>query len=457
MFTYGVQYYRPPGPNKGEWERDLDRLTSLGFNSIKIWVMWNWCEPMDGVFDLEDIDFMLSLCDRKGIKVVPNVILENAPHWVVKKFPEGQYVNNTMRKFTPQARANTPTGGWPGLCLHHSEVRTLAERFVINVVNSLKTHSCILAWDCWNEPHWEPRSEPYMNHEDNLWCYCESTVSEYRRWLRQTYGNNIELLNQDWMQRYSDWNQIQPPTRYGGYPDMINWRRFAIESLSETMEWRAATIRRHDSSRPVMSHSSVPGYDAGFGEWGCNDHELVNSLDLYGRSAFPLWENDPLWLEGFRWSIIRSAADSRPIWLSELQGGAASSPLGLFRSSSPNPNHFRSWIWLAIASGATGVMYWQYRNEKLGPEAPGFGLTEVNGEITDRTLYAGEIGKVIQRYEELFLNREVTPSKFAIVVDMSNYLLCRAAQMNENESIASSRGIFKGLWDLGRVAELVTY
>jgi beta-galactosidase len=42
------------------------------------------------------------------------------------------------------------------------------------------------------------------------------------------------------------------------------------------------------------------------------------------------------------------------------------------------------WMWNALAAGATGVMFWQWRPELLGPESPGYGLTTADGSSTDR-------------------------------------------------------------------------
>ena len=59
---YGSQYYRPPFPYRGCWENDLDNMVSLGFNTVKLWAVWNWIEREPGVFQFDDLDALTALC-----------------------------------------------------------------------------------------------------------------------------------------------------------------------------------------------------------------------------------------------------------------------------------------------------------------------------------------------------------------------------------------------------------
>ena len=41
-FIYGVQYYRAPTPDRPHWKPDLEKIRSLGFTHVKLWVQWRW-------------------------------------------------------------------------------------------------------------------------------------------------------------------------------------------------------------------------------------------------------------------------------------------------------------------------------------------------------------------------------------------------------------------------------
>ena len=41
MFTFGTQYLRGASPDRSEWEKDMIHMRDLGFNTIRIWIVWN--------------------------------------------------------------------------------------------------------------------------------------------------------------------------------------------------------------------------------------------------------------------------------------------------------------------------------------------------------------------------------------------------------------------------------
>jgi beta-galactosidase len=78
-----------------------------------------------------------------------------------------------------------------------------------------------------------------------------------------------------------------------------------------------------------------------------------------------------------------AAARGRPMWQAELQGGRGRRDV---RSQTPHPRPESTslWMWNALAAGASGIVFWQWRPELLGPESPGYGLTTPAGDPTLR-------------------------------------------------------------------------
>jgi beta-galactosidase len=52
-------------------------------------------------------------------------------------------------------------------------------------------------------------------------------------------------------------------------------------------------------------------------------------------------------------------------------------------------------MWNALACGASGVMFWQWRPELLGPESPGYGLCLPDGRPSSRTEAAAELARIV--------------------------------------------------------------
>ena len=292
MFVYGAQFHRPPNPPRAQRRRDIKNLKKLGFNTVKMWCPWNWLNPAEGVYDFEELIEIMEFAAEEGLKVLVNTVLENAPYWLSDKYPDALYVNSKGMRMELQARDNTPTGGWPGLCLDHPGALKHASDFLGAMAKTLGKYDNLLLWDCWSEPHIEPvsMSHQYGTIEDWLFCYCDHTKAKYRMWLQEKY-DTLDGLNEAWFRKYRDWSEVNPPRLFGGaYPDMINWRRFMAEEIAVQMAWRVEVLKRNDPGKhPVMSHSSIPYHTQGLGKWGCDDFLLAEKTDKYGLSVFPGW------------------------------------------------------------------------------------------------------------------------------------------------------------------------
>ena len=48
MFVYGTQYLRGFTPEKDQWEKDMESMKKLGFNTIRTWMVWNAIERSEG-------------------------------------------------------------------------------------------------------------------------------------------------------------------------------------------------------------------------------------------------------------------------------------------------------------------------------------------------------------------------------------------------------------------------
>jgi beta-galactosidase len=114
----------------------------------------------------------------------------------------------------------------------------------------------------------------------------------------------------------------------------------------------------------------------------------------------------------------------------------------------------RSWNWLAVASGAKGIIYWAYLAEATGREATGFGLVNQDGTTTERAEEAAHNNELIQAHWDLI--REFRPKpRVAILFDDDNPLLAYAMSGNEEVSTASFRGYYKALWNMDLWADFI--
>ena len=68
--TIGVCYYPEHWP-KDIWENDLDRMLDMGIRFVRIAEFaWTIMEPEENRFDFTLFDEFISLCEKKGMKVI---------------------------------------------------------------------------------------------------------------------------------------------------------------------------------------------------------------------------------------------------------------------------------------------------------------------------------------------------------------------------------------------------
>jgi beta-galactosidase len=390
MTIIGAQYYRPPNPPRADWARDLQRMRDAGMNTVKLWACWSWMEPRPGEYDFADLDELFDLAHAAGLQVVVNTILEDAPYWLEQRHPEARYRDAEDRPVHLGAAMNTPGGGWPGLCFDNDAVWDAGARFLAALVHRYDAHPALLAWDVWNEPHLEPAS--YF--PDRIYCYCDASLARFGGWLRKRHGS-IDALNAAWERRYSDWSQVAPPRIFESVPDLVEWREHWFANLAEWLSRRVAVVRDGArEGRTVMTHVALSGFTGQLASHTLDEFTLTDHVDVFGTSSFPTWLMADDHVEHlFNLETARDAARGKPFWQAELQGGRGRRN-GLASTGQPHPAVLELWMWNALATGAEGVVFWQWRPELLGPESPGYGLTTPDGSSTARVAAATRVAEL---------------------------------------------------------------
>ncbi|MEV0713260.1 beta-galactosidase [Asanoa sp. NPDC050611] len=387
----GAQYYRPPNPPRDDWERDLARMRSAGFDTVKLWACWSWMQPTPDTIDFADLDRLLDLAHEQGLGVVVNTILENAPYWLAARHPAAHYHDHEQRPVRLTAAMNTPGGGWPGLCFDNPAVWEAAASFLTAVVSRYREHPALRVWDVWNEPHVEPAS--YF--PDRLYCYCAASVAAFVAGLRSSYGS-LDALNSAWSRRFSDWDQVEPPRLFEAVPDMVDWRSHWFRNLAAWLDRRCAVVRAADPAHAVMTHVALSGFTGQLATHTLDEYTLTAPVDVFGTSSFPTWLMADDHVEHlFNLDTARGAADGKPFWQAELQGGRGRR-YGRDSTPHPAPSTVALWMWNALAAGASGVMFWQWRPELLGPESPGYGLCAPDGSVTERVAAASGFAAAVR-------------------------------------------------------------
>lgn len=441
---YGAQYYRPPFPEKECWERDMQNMKGLGFNCVKLWAVWNWIEQEQGSFDFSELDKLVELAVREGLKVIINTIPEGAPYWTYRGNKEDLYRMSDGRVVEYGGPANLPSGGWPGLCMDQPQFAQQVSSFIEETARHFSEHPAVCAIDVWNEPH----LEPMYDYRDQLLCYCGHSKQEFTRWLQKKY-KTLESLNLAWYRTYQEWNQVTPPPRFGTWADMMDWRKFWLENLQRWLRIRVDACRKGAPDMKVQTHVAYSGVlgnriAGGLANELGDEFLLAKEVDIFGLSSFPKWlmGEAHIYRHLLHSEMIAEAAHGKVFYQVELQGGAGKP--GLLGGEVPNARDVTLWNWNTILAGGKGSVYWQYAPEPAGVESPGFGLTGFMGENTERSLTAEKMARQLQTPELEYGQRVLAVN--AVYVSRNSDLLCFCSERREEMYAGSISGVYQAAY-----------
>ena len=283
LFPLGTHLAREPMPPMSELKQDMENMKRHGFNLIKLQENWSVDEPLEGHTDFSRYEELIDYAAHLDLGVYLGLTCEQAPAWLWRKHPGCRMVGRNGLPVAYQAQSTLPADGKPGPCYDHLGAKADQERFIHALVTTLGRFENIVIWNTWQEiAYW---SENFTGQDV---CYCENTLSAYRAWLREKYGD-LDSLNRAWNTRYLDWASIMSD-RYAirhPQPHNTDWAIFMRHvQIGNILRGRAETIRAADPlNRPVFAHKGGPVIGSGE-DWTYAAHPGFPRLLLLSRLAF---------------------------------------------------------------------------------------------------------------------------------------------------------------------------
>ena len=445
-FPVGVEHYRGPTPKLAVWDEDYARLSAAGFRVVRSHSYWNHMEPRPGMYELDDFDLMFELAEKHGLYVWLDIMLGThgaCPEWLTREHPDMRVVNYRGETVMPHAGAAYPQGGVIH-CYDHPAWREYGGALLRHVVSRYKDRPSLLIWGLWDgvaiSAAWSPQGGGYP-------CYCQHTLARYEAWLRERF--TLDELNQRLLRRYRRWEDVEPPRSNGNVVEMLLYRRFHYENLAGHLQWMVDQTKQLDPVHETRAHGAwlprpwdelcAPHADS----WGMSmpSNHLLTSRDPYKLSERAF---------AFDWS--RNVGKHGRWWNEEIYAGMSRG--GVTWKKQSDPEETTTLLWMTLASGAAGAMYWQYRPEYLSFESPGYNLVALDGQPTkrfDATVQA--IGQIEGMREHLPL--ECPRAEVAVVYHPESQELFN--YNDEGDRFTSDlRGIHRTLWTHGIPVDVVS-
>lgn len=438
---FGFQYYRAPTPIRENWEGDLRKIAADGFNVVKFWVQWRWNNPAPGIYDFSDLDELMRLSAEVGLKVVLNFIMDVAPAWLYRAYPDCVMETCSGEKLYPTSTMCRQIGGAPGPCFHHTTAAEKKYDFLRVAVDHFKDAPALHSWDIWNEPELTVAIKRVAVMEDIV-CYCPHCLAAFRDYLREKYVS-LETLNASWGRNYVFWEEIEPPRVRGTTNDMQDWRLFFLDTLTEDAQKRTEIIRKTDASHAVTCHTvPIPLFNSI--TCASDDFEIAKFCDYFGNSAGS---------DAFSARMLASVARGKSVINSEIHAVWGSTEVNYRR---PDEQSVLRHIAVGLGNGVKGFLFWQYRPEILGLEAPAWGSVGLDGKDTSWHREVIRINRYLQENREIIMSAPAPSADTAVFVDKRNEI-CMWNVTGDTSCYGNSlRGAFGMLYDNHRNVDFIT-
>lgn len=439
---HGTQYYRTPTPLPEEWEKDISNFEKYNIDAFQIRMNWRWNERKENEYDFSDVDKLIELAEKNGRKVVMKFLLECAPQYIYEKY-EGTRIGPKGEKLRPGSHGAF-YGGWLP-CFTNPKVLERALLFVEKVAERYAGNKNIILWNAWNEIRNKPIEE----------CYCPHCRKAFGKYLKNKFGT-VENLNKHYGTAEESFETINLPIMPHGFWDIYEFKKFkGSHELHRFLKEIYNVVRKYDQKTPIMCHAGFcSAFQTHVGDV-VDDYNVSKAVDFWGTSL-PFDTNmddldnriSMMLLGDFMRSVDKNYFNH------EIYPG-----LGMFNDYD-TPFDLKFKLYTALAGGAKGIVYWQYRAERVGMEQDCAGIMRVDGTPRPVAFEVQKFGADIHKNMKYLAGSEVEQGEVAIVFDFNSMLMSEIEESTgtdfkynlDNDRVyygKSHRGMYTLLKNLG--------
>jgi len=362
LFSSRIRYggdYNPEQWSRNIWVEDIKLMAEAGVNLVTVGVFsWSMLEPSEGQFCFEWLRDVLDLLHASKIGVDLATPTASPPPWVSVDYPESLPVDERGVRYRHGSRQH--------LCVLSPDYRRLAHRIVEQLASEVGDHEAIELFHVHNE---------YANHVP--FCYCPQHEAAFRAWLARRYGS-LQEVNEAWgttfwSQRYSSFEQIIPPQHTPTWVNpgqQLDFRRFSSDAFFNAFQDEVGVLRRTRPDVPVTTNLMGLFEPLDYFEWA--PWLDVLSTDNYPNPADP----DAPVNSAMHCDLVRSLNKSLPWMVMEQSPGRVNWQM---RNVAKRPGEMRAYSYQAIARGARGLLFFQWRASRSGAEKFASGMVGHSG------------------------------------------------------------------------------
>jgi len=396
---YGGDYNPEQWP-EAVWLEDARLMQAAGVNFISLGIFsWAKLEPEPGRYDFAWLDRVIDLLWSHQISLCLATATASPPAWFARLHPEGLAVGRAGDRFTHGSRQH--------YCPNSVAYRQASVRLITQLAQRYGRHPAVALWHINNE----------LGCHINA-CYCDVCAAEFRHWLRRRYGS-LEALNAAWgtafwSQIYGDWSEIQLPNRtptLGNPTQCLDHQRFVSDGLRAILLAETAAIRAVVPEAKITTNGVFTMKPADYRDWF--QHCDVAALDCYPDPTLGLVEVRASALCNDHYRCFK---DGLPFILMEQVTSQVN-----WRATNvlKQPGQMRALSYAALAHGADGIMFFQWRASRAGAEKFHGALLPHAGPDTRVHREVVQLGRELRSLTAIAGAR--TPARVALLQSWENH------------------------------------
>ncbi|MFJ8047298.1 beta-galactosidase [Streptomyces luteogriseus] len=404
--THKIRYGGDHNPEQWPqevWDEDHRLFTRAGIDTLTVGVFtWSVTQPGPDTYDFTVLDRVLDRAAAEGRRVCLATGTAALPPWLATRHPEVNRTDFEGRRHRYGQRHN--------FCPSSPAYREHATALASRLAERYADHPTLLAW--------------HINNEYGGACYCDLCAGAFREWLRDRHGT-LDSLNDAWWttfwsHRYTDWDQIEPPsalTEHWRGPDhtafqgiTLDWFRFTTDALLGCFLAEKEAIRAHDPDTPVTTNFMGLFRPLDYHRWAPH-------LDFASWDNYPPLDAPPT-RPALAHDLMRGLKDGAPFWLMEQTPSTTAC-----RDVNPlrRPGELRLATFQAVAHGADAALYFQMRASRGACEKyHGAVIGHAGRDDTRVFREVAELGRELEALGARTLGAR-TPARAALLFDWDSW------------------------------------
>jgi beta-galactosidase len=425
---FGVDYYPEhwvwpyagtPEEPEARWKQDVALMLEAGVNVVRMGEFaWGLYEPEEGKFNFDWMRRAMDLMAKSGIKVVLGTPTAAPPIWLAKKHPEILPIDaQGVVKHEGTRRA---------YCLNSDTYWEYSKRIVTAQAKALGNHPALVAWQIDNGlgGHFTEAS------------FNEESRRDWTAWLRAKY-ETIERLNElmgtrFWAQTVTRFEDVPMPKVAPTVHNpalVIDWMRFCSDTLVAYARMQADLLHELTPDLPVTQN--LRALTRQF------DHfDMAEVLDFVSVDSNATIQDKPSlfaceidMMRSLKKAGIRSPGGDNGFWVIEQK---ANNVDWQEVNSLIRPGVMRMFTHQLVSRGATGVLYFLWRQPRIGSEKFYGGVLTHDGHGKNRIFQElKQVGQELKLLAPLLKDTQVTAQACILLSHDNDWNLSSVKQPNK--------------------------